>query len=401
VPSSFGLFTLSNGAGPVPGKNLLTQPARPGDVVSLRGTGLGSATADQVSVLLGGHPFPAGAIGPAPDQPGADQIDFQVPDDPSIPYGCYVAVAVQVQSATSNVGTLSIARDEGACQSPLGFTADQMAQLDAGQSVYLGQVNLYNMVGHPPAARWFYADGFTRMESADALFLSVNAASAASFTEPLRADDAYYTCSRASAGTVGILGLGGPLSAGSKLVLSSGDKSLDVPLENPLFPSLYRAQLPVPPISDTPDAVPPPFFAAGTWQITGGGTASVQPFTGQLAVPPSVRMSNPAGLAVIDTSQDLVIQWNGADYTDDYTATLQLSASGTIVCRAPASAGQVTIPAALMAGLSQAAYGAGVELLMAPKPGRLTVFQVPLANGGTVPTLFRYYPSQVVPAQIP
>jgi uncharacterized protein (TIGR03437 family) len=401
VPSSFGLFTQANGTGPVRTQNALTRPARPGDTVALQGTGLGTATADQVTVLLGGHPFPASSAAHLPDQPGTDEIDFQVPDDATIPYGCYVAVAVTAQSHTSNTGTLSTARGDGACVNPLSFTAGQMAQLDAGRSLYLGQVNLYDMVGHPPpVSPWFDATGFTRMESADALFLSVNAASAAAFTEPLRADDAYYGCYSVISSLASFLGGGAPLSAGNKLVLSRGAKSLDVPLENPMFPSIYRAQLPTPAMADSPDAVPSPFFEAGLWQVSGPGSATMQAFTGQLNVPPPVQIANVSSLAAIDSTQDLTVQWNGGDYTNDYTATLLLSASTTIFCRAPASGGLVTVPAALLEGLTPGPNGTGIELLMVPRGDRVTVFQAPLAAGGSVPVLFRYYPSEVVPVQI-
>jgi hypothetical protein len=171
-------------------------------------------------------------------------------------------------------------------------------------------------------------------------------------------------------------------------------------LENPLFPSLYRAQLPTPPLADSPDAVPPPFFEAGLWQVSGPGSAAMQAFTGQLNVPPPVQIANVPSLAAIDSTQDLTVQWNGSDYTNDYTANLQLSASSTIVCRAPASAGQVTVPATLLQGLTQSPNGTGIELLMVPRGDRLTVFQAPLTAGGSVPVLFRYYPSEVVPVQI-
>jgi len=83
-----------------------------------------------------------------------------------------------------------------------------------------------------------------------------------------------------------------------------------------------------------------PFFKPGVWQVSSSGSADVQPFTGRLTVPPAVRISNTADLTSIDHTKDLTVQWNGSDYTDDYVATVQLAASSTVVCRAPASAGQ-------------------------------------------------------------
>jgi hypothetical protein len=189
------------------------------------------------------------------------------------------------------------------------------------------------------------------------------------------------------------------LNAGDKLVLSSGSSTLDLPLENPQFPTFYRGQRPVPSPVNSPDAVPAPFFKPGVWQVSSSGSGDVQPFTGRLTVPPGVRISNAVDLTNIDHTKNLSVQWNGSDYTDDYVATVQLSASSTIVCRAPANAGQLTIPAALMQGIAQGANGTGLKLLLTPKPDRVSTFSVPLSKGETVPTMFRYYPSEVVPVQ--
>jgi uncharacterized protein (TIGR03437 family) len=399
VPSSFGLFTRGNGGGPVLAQNALTKPARPGDFVTLWGTGLGAANQDRVSVLLGGHVFPVSYAGPAPGFPGTDQINFQLPDDRSIPYGCYVAVALKIENYTSNIGMLSTVRDTQACQSPFGFTAAQMAQLDAGQSLYLGQVNLYDMVGKP-VSQWFDVTGFARQESADASFLSLDGTNVASLTDPLQAADAYYSCYVSTVAGARFIGTSGALNAGDKLVLSSGSTAFDLPLANPQTPSFYRMQLPVPSPVSSPDGVSAPFFKPGVWQVSSSGSADVQPFTGRLTVPPAVRISNAADLTSFDRTKDLTVQWNGSDYTDDYVATVQLAASSTVVCRAAANAGQLTIPAALMQGITQGANGTGLELLLTPKPDRVTTFNLPLVKGGTAPAMFRYYPSESVPVQI-
>ena len=300
VPSSFGMFTRGNGVGPVLAQNALTKPARPGDFVTLWGTGLGAVSQDRVSVLLGGHPFPVSYAGPAPGFPGTDQINFQVPDDQSIPYGCYVAVALKVEGYTSNIGMLSTARDGQACQSPFGFTAAQMAQLDAGQSLYLGQVNLYDMVGPPPPQQWFNVSGFARQESADASFLNLDATNVAALTDPLQAADAYYGCYASTFAAARFIGTSGGLNAGDKLVVSSGSTALDMPLLSPQAPSFYQAQVPMQSPVNSPDAVAPPFFKAGVWQVSSSGSADVQPFTGRLTVPPPVRITGTADLTNID-----------------------------------------------------------------------------------------------------
>jgi len=123
-----------------------TREAR--DFVTLWGTGLGAATQDQVSVMLEAILFPSATPG---QRRGSRYRSNQLPGayDPSIPYGCYVAIALKAEDYTSNIGMLSTARAPKPVRVRFGFTAAQMAQLDAGQSLYLGQVNLYDMVGKP------------------------------------------------------------------------------------------------------------------------------------------------------------------------------------------------------------------------------------------------------------
>ena len=379
APSGFGLFTRSQGTGPVLGGPPLSHAARPGDFVTLWGTGLGQAARDRVTVLLGGHPVSVSYAGPAPGFPGTDPINFQVPEDPAIPRGCYVALAVQVDGAASNTGMLSTSSDGGPCRGPFGFTASQLAQLDAGESLYLGQVSLYGMVGPPSPSPWFAGTGFTRMESADALFPRLDAVNAALLTEPLVADDALDACHQAGSLSVRFLGSSGAMSVGPKITLSSGAKSLDLPLENPDFPSLYRAQLPAPEAADSPDAVPPAFFSPGVWQVT------ARAFSGQLTLPPTLR------IAGIDQSAGLTVTWNGADY-QDYIAVLYLIGTPAVVCRTAASAGRLTIPAALLSG----PRNASLELLLSPRPDR-----IPVTLAGSVPVLLRYYSAVVLPVALP
>jgi uncharacterized protein (TIGR03437 family) len=79
VPTSFGLFTIGGSFGPALAqqiggnralvRNQLTHPAKPGDYVILWGTGLGSATQDQVAVMLGGKPTSVSYAGAAPGEP--------------------------------------------------------------------------------------------------------------------------------------------------------------------------------------------------------------------------------------------------------------------------------------------------------------------------------------------
>jgi hypothetical protein len=241
-------------------------------------------------------------------------------------------------------------------------------------------VNIYDMVARP-VTEWFEATGYTRMESANALFLSLDAANAAVLVDPLEIDDAYYSCYSIGSLTAAFLGSGG--STSPTVTLSSGSKSLTF---------TTQAQISAPPLASTPDGVDEPFFSAGEW------TASIAGSAGVLNVPQPLRISNLSALATISRAHDLTVTWNGSDYTSAYTATLQVNGSSTLVCRAPANSGSITVPAELLKPLT--AESGSLELLLVPRAGRITTFPVTLSSGTTAPTLFRYFPSEVIPVVI-
>ena len=66
---------------------------------------------------------------------------------------------------------------------------------------------------------------------------------------------------------------------------------------------------------------------------------------------------------------------------------------GEIACRAPASTGQVTLPAVLLSMLpsSIGVQGAAPTLTLAvgSKPGTAPVFSLPLVDGSQLPAVFR------------
>lgn len=86
--SGFGSAVAQNlDAVKPPVLNSLTNPAVPGQDMTLWGTGLGSVQGGEVAVELGGvDVFPSYA-GPAPGLVGVDQINFQVPRN-RVPEGC-------------------------------------------------------------------------------------------------------------------------------------------------------------------------------------------------------------------------------------------------------------------------------------------------------------------------
>ena len=147
--NSLGLFT-AKGSGAGPGiifnyvsqsnqpLNTLQAPAKPGQVVTLWGTGLGPVAVDNVAptagnlpvtvdIFVGGKSTPKMYAGRSPCCSGDDQIVFQVPKD--APTGCWVPVYVKVADAVvSNTVTMAITTDGSACTGKASAVAKSFAQ---------------------------------------------------------------------------------------------------------------------------------------------------------------------------------------------------------------------------------------------------------------------------------
>src|ERR1700693_4514947 len=136
VPSAFGTFTAKGtGIGPGVLYNFVAQnnqpinstnvTAKPGQVITLWGTGLGPVSADnvapaagnlpvQVQVFVGGHPATVQYSGRSTCCSGVDQIVFTVPSN--APSGCWVPVYVKTAGTiTSNFVTMAIEPTPGVC----------------------------------------------------------------------------------------------------------------------------------------------------------------------------------------------------------------------------------------------------------------------------------------------
>jgi uncharacterized protein (TIGR03437 family) len=413
VATSFGLYSAGGEAALAQNitsnglqLNNLTHPAHPQDFVTLWGTGLGPATADQVSVLLGGHPFPVTYAGPSADYAGLDQINFQVPDDSSIPQGCYVAVNVEIGNTISNLATLSLSRDDGPCAHPFGLTADELAQLDAGGQVYVGQIDLYSTIGGPPSS--LFSPAYVRMESANAQFLTYGASALSIISQPLFADDYLAGCTLVGGATSArLLAVINALNVGDLVNLQGPvGKQLSLLPQGTGLPSLYNGSEPSQSPVTSPELLPAPFFSAGQWQASAPGTSNVQPFTAMLSIPNPIQVTNYSQLTTVDHTQDLTMAWDSTTYSTSDFVTVQLypvplewsNTSFAVLCRVPASAGHATIPAALLASLQPSAT-ATISLSISRKPGTAGLFSIGLNDGTSVPSVFRYHSLEVILVQ--
>ncbi len=421
VASSFGLFTASqSGSGPAAARqtfpaggtepNALLHPALPGVFVSLWGSGLGSATLSGVTVLLGGRAVRPTYAGPAPGEPGVDQINFEVPSDPLIPDNCYTAVAVQAAGLASNTATLAKSTASGPCSNPVALTPAEMASLDNGASVPIGLLSASGSI--LPATN----GGFIRNEGANFLTtVTATSATMSQFVQPALAQTAQFFCSAASASPGGIFAwFGSPGTSpdfGPSMSLSGSGGSLTLTPSTPV-PFNYSGQVPASAPAASPAQLAPPLFTPGTWFFQGpGGTGAtaVPPFSIPLAFPAEFSAANFASLQLIDPTADLTLTWNPSGYAPGDVATITLSAGSNtewftgyhaVRCTAPASAGQAVLPASLLASIPAAAPNAAISIELNSAQGVTSSFRLPLAGGQSIPVIFRFLSSQSWPVSI-
>lgn len=295
-----GLFTINPaGDGPAlaqiyragsPSLNSLTNPALPGDDVTLWLTGLGDAQPEDITVDIAGSPAPVTFAG-RPSAPGMDQVNIRLPA--AAPLGCYVPVVVRAGQVESNAGTLSINGSPGYCPHPLGVTYSDLVTLDGGGNILVGSLDLWNQtVDKLPvsASSASIGAGFFWSDASDVFRLA----------QPQRPYSPSASC-RALSGVATSVGITtASEDAGAALTLT-GPGGQQVRLERGSFD--YASAL-------LPAAVP-----AGSWQFSAPGGESLTAFQTAFLLPPSsARWTNRPEPAVIRRDRDVEIRWDTAGY---------------------------------------------------------------------------------------
>jgi len=373
--SAPGLFTVSEngrGSGVIqnyesPGSqplNQLLHPARPGQYVILWGTGLGPVSGadnvpppvgpvnSDVEVLIGGVYLKPDYAGRAPGYPGVDQINVRLPDDGSLPLGCYVDVSVRAGTATSPPVFLATAETSGTCRHPWNLPAEVLAELDAGRPIPAAQLFVGDLMLSKAPGQIFQAY-FRKLAPWEVAVISRAAASAGSSPFP------QYGCAVVDGGflrvtvTEPVPGESSPppniqiLDVGDRLHLDGPDgRSLEL-VKSESWLGYF--------VPDTEDhLVPDGFFVGGFWTLTAPGGDDIEPFSVPLSVPGPIRADTPAA---VNRSEDLELAWNPEGFTESETMSasvisllpagedLEIRRFKQAICSAPATAGSITIPA--------------------------------------------------------
>jgi uncharacterized protein (TIGR03437 family) len=377
VLSAFGLATASmpGGSGPFvaavaqddnEGGRLLSQTdaANPGEYLTLWGSGLGPVTGDEtqyqapadltnipIEVDIGGVSATVTYHGRS-IYPGLDQINVIVPAGVS---GCNVSVVVTAGGVPSNPATILVAGTGRICSDPglIPVTPDEYQGLLSLGSVNVGALSLETLTTTSPSTGAVTSDSayatfqkFTAQQFASGSFLQVPSMGSCLVTgwawqPPLM----YSTDYALNAGPeIDVNGPYGPVALPSDLGPDGGEY--------------------VEPFGTSPPIVPP---TGGMFAFSNGSGgpdvgAFKASFSESLTTP--LLWTNSSAITAIDRAKGQLITWTGGipgsyvsifGYSSIYEAVPvaagQLAYNVRFICSAPLSAGQFTVPAAVLQSL--------------------------------------------------
>jgi uncharacterized protein (TIGR03437 family) len=366
VAGTFGMFTLNEGgSGPGVVTDLsynaisMINPAHPGENLILWGTGLGAVTGDEtepptpvnfpgVQVLIQNQAAVVTYAGRS-SSPGLDQINVTVPA--GITGGCKASVAVVVNGVVGNVTTTAIApAGQATCGDNYGaLTTTNLAKAAASGSLSLGAVDLVRVGG---AGDDIFQANFSTYPM-NSLIRSYGGSPGPS----LGGCTAYEVTGGSSFSIADpIFNLGSlaptPLNAGSSMVLSpQGGAPVTIGASSTGVYALTLA-------AGGADYIKP-----GTYTVTNGnGGSQVPAFSWTDTLPAPISF---VGLpTVVNRAKDLTLSWTNSSAFGlvtifAYSGVPLNSTTNSfvdIVCSAPATSGQFTIPAAILGLLPANGY---------------------------------------------
>lgn len=346
---------VSQGNQPI---NSPTVPAKPGQAITLYGTGLGPVPSDTVAptpgnlpdraeVFVGGVSAGVQYSGRAPCCSGLDQVVFNVPGN--APLGCWVPVAVRSAGTTvGNVTTMAITADGSSCfqsNPPLPFiTAGNYGAFAAVRATTHEDLGT-------KAAIDITADYQTAvvMNVADSAFpfhplLSLPpAGTCTTYTvkgDLLRGDTLPgYVTTAMPVPLASSFTLSGPrgMKMLAGLLTGSPLNYLGAALSNNLISSSL-------------------FLEPGSYQFSGTGNGSVGAFSVSLSAPAPLTWMNRDQLVAINRSQPLPISWSGGAANQTvaiigFGGDLPTDSTTVFGCLAPSGATSFSVPALAMANL--------------------------------------------------
>lgn len=303
-------------------ENSLRQPARRGQDLAVRITGLG--TQRSVAVRIGGERVTAGP--PRNVAPGETEIVVRVPE--RAPEGCFVPLWLEAAPGrASNVVTVAI-QDSGGCR----------AAIPPFDVARLGVAVVARTHGDAVRDEALAAFAAKNAEPVFAPILLLPPAGACtSYTGSFQSGAIVPQSISSSL----IADLGGEgLDAGPQLEIRRGEDRRALP-RVPGAAGLYRRKLGI-------------FLQPGDFEIAAPGGGGVGAFRWTMQPAPRVEWTNVAAAAVVDRSRDLELRWkpgSGIAVALAMNVDQESTASAMTFCVADAARGSLTIPRALLANV--------------------------------------------------
>lgn len=389
VAASFEFFRIGPGGPAIaqgigPGGSVspigLTTPAQSGQTIFLKGSGLGNVP---FTVTVGGMPATVVAAAPHRANPGAEEIQIQIP--PGVPDGCYVPV-VLTYNGVAVTTTISKTSNGAACVHPFQLSVADMKTLDNGGTLTVGEIYMSTtlQVATPAAA--------SRAENASVQFMPMAAADIAAFFSANQSAPGCQAVASTNVPTAIYLNgnfgvIWNSVNAGPSVFLQNRTNTLSLP-----GPGFYLATLPQP--TQGPLANPPaPAIAGGAWKwySTGGPDLAATSFGFSLPAPFQL---NGSGMISMIRNMDQILTWNGAAY--DSGAMLNANLQGRVTCTVPANSETLTIPAALLAQTPGNSLGS-LSITVTEAGSSMPHAQFRLQNGNTLLMLVNYATGETAP----
>jgi uncharacterized protein (TIGR03437 family) len=364
VESSFGAFSR-NRQGWGPGEisnadgapNSETQPAKPAEMATITGTGLGSRTPGRAppQVLVAGRPATGvNVVHKAADRPGVDTIAFRLPTD--APEGCHVPVHVSsAPGIYSNGVTMAVTRDGSPCLDRSDWAAGFGKQKLIRATVGLVHADLE--MGVMPKD--------TSVYPMDAGFASFSEIERGARVNPLFLFPPVGTCNTLG-GTESLKTLtpfalleplpGQPLYAGPGVTIRGSGGQQVLPESASAagrYWSLIGGRPPVPGSKGLPL-----FLKPGEYQISAPGGRRVGAFHTTLRADAPLIWRNRHGLGDVERARGATVTWLSPEAPNSKIIAIvamnedsQSGAIGVSLCHAEASSGSFQIPPYALANI--------------------------------------------------
>lgn len=372
VPSAYGIDNYDGNTAVVTDAvtyvpQSYTNSAKPGQVVAVWGTGLGSDPLDSdttsngqqhaiptpVQVWVGGVQATNVAYAGEGVYPGVHIVIFTIPSN--APTGCYVPVAVVTGSGAnavvSNSPTVPLMQNGGICQDAYtGLNGTQITNLTGQTTVSSGFVE----VGQSTAPGASGAP--TTLDEAFAVFEQVTGSSyTGGGYASLGTCATSEVVTSSSGGSATITGL----DAGTVTVTTPGGSAITLQTIAQL-PGDYEAQLPS-------GSIP---TSGGTFAFAGSGGSgamAVGPFKTTVNFPnPILSWTNQSASATVARTSGQTYTWTGGAagtyvIMSGSSSSANFAVSGSYTCIAPVSAGSFTVPTYVLLSLPAGTGSSFVE----------------------------------------